>query len=137
MLDRVSRRRGARIAWTALGTVSLTIGVVGVVVPVLPTTPFLLLAAFCYARGSKRFHAWLIGAKVLGPYIRNYQEGKRMSTSAKLTTIVFLWMTMLATIALLDSDLIIKLLIAGVAVAVTAHIATLRPARREQGSEQP
>jgi len=62
----------AQHALIAAGTVFLVLGVVGVFVPVLPTTPFLLLAAACYLHSSRRLHDWLIHSRLLGPYLRHY-----------------------------------------------------------------
>lgn len=70
------------IAW-----LSLSLGIVGIVVPVLPTTPFLLLSAFCFEKSSEKFHAWLLENKVFGKYIRDYQEKKGISLRNKIIAI--------------------------------------------------
>ena len=77
-----------------LGTLFVVLGVVGMFLPILPTTPFLLLAAACYARSSDRFLHWLLYNRFFGAYIRNYREGRGMPRSTKILTLVALWLTL-------------------------------------------
>ncbi|MFZ1467479.1 MAG: YbaN family protein [Paracoccaceae bacterium] len=72
-----------RTLWLAIGLLFLALGLVGVVLPVLPTTPFLLLAAAAFARSSPRLHGWLLAHPTLGPPIRNWQENGAISLAAK------------------------------------------------------
>ena len=65
--------RAVRIALVTAGTSSLALGVIGIFVPVLPTTPFVLLAAGCYARASTRLHGWLLRSRAFGPMIREWE----------------------------------------------------------------
>jgi uncharacterized membrane protein YbaN (DUF454 family) len=74
-----------------LGTISLAVGLIGIVVPGLPTTPFLLLTAGLWLRGSTRFYNWLIRNKYLGPYITNWNKNKGLTRSAKIKAIIFQW----------------------------------------------
>ena len=80
---------------TIAGTFFLGLGITGIVLPVLPTTPFLLLAAVCYSRGSNRFYNWLTHNKLFGKYIRDYRRGKGISIRAKVFTISLLWATII------------------------------------------
>lgn len=73
----------ARALWLLLALASLALGAVGIVLPVLPTTPFLLLAAFAAARSSTRLHTWLLGHRVFGPVIRDWQASRAVSRRAK------------------------------------------------------
>ena len=68
-----------RITLIIIGTISTGIGIVGIFLPILPTTPFFLLAAACYVRSSKRFYHWLLNNKFFGIYVKNYVEGKKIS----------------------------------------------------------
>ena len=77
-----------------LGTVFVGLGVIGMFLPLVPTTVFLLLAAFCYSRSSERFHTWLITHRWCGRYIKNYTEGVGMTVRDKVTTISLLWATL-------------------------------------------
>ncbi len=80
-----------KILYLILGTISLALGLIGIVVPGLPTTPFLLLTAGLWLRGSTRFYNWLIRNKYLGPYITNWNKNKGLTKSAKIKAIIFQW----------------------------------------------
>src|SRR3989337_3676982 len=75
-----------------VGTVFLGLGVLGIALPVLPTTPFLLLSAACYYKGSKRMHNWLLNNKWFGGYIRNYMEGRGIPLRTKAFAMALLWL---------------------------------------------
>ncbi|PID36587.1 MAG: hypothetical protein CR993_04365 [Rhodobacterales bacterium] len=77
-------RHAKRAIYYILGTLFLLVGVIGVVLPVLPTTPFLLLTAFFYAKASDRLHYWLITHPFFGPPIRNWNERGAISRRAKM-----------------------------------------------------
>ena len=80
------------------GSIFLGIGIIGIVVPLLPTTPFLLLAAACYARSSEKIYNWLLNNKRFGPYIRNYIEGKGIPLKIKLYAISIIWFTIIFSV---------------------------------------
>jgi uncharacterized membrane protein YbaN (DUF454 family) len=109
----------------AAGTLSLAIGIVGIFVPILPTTPFLLLAAGCYLRSSQRFYNWLMGNRFFGNYIRNYIEGRGIPLKVKLFIIILLWVTIGISIWLVAKPLVTIILLI-VAVGVTLHIIFIR-----------
>ena len=75
------------------GTISLAIGIVGIVVPLLPTTPLLLLSAACYVRGSTKLYNWLLDSKHLGTYIRNYREKRAIPLRTKFGALCLLWVS--------------------------------------------
>jgi len=108
------------------GTLSTGLGIIGIFVPILPTTPFLLLAAACYMRSSERFYQWLINNRLLGAYVRNYIEGKGMPVKIKMFTILLLWLTIALTIVFGVQNIVIKIVLICIAVGVTAHIALIR-----------
>lgn len=121
------RRRGplARWALLTLGCVSLAVGVIGIFLPLVPTTGPLLLAAVCFDRSSPRFHAWLLNNRHLGGYIRNYREGRGLPMLQKVCTIGLLWTTIGLSIVYAVDAWWGDALLAIIATAVTAHIVTL------------
>ena len=108
------------------GTVFTAIGIVGIFVPVLPTTPFLLLAAACYLRGSEKFYHWLLNNRILGLYIKNYIEGKGMPLKMKLFTLILLWFSIGISMWIGTQNLAIRIILAVVAIGVTVHIITIK-----------
>jgi len=119
-------RRGLLIS---AGVLFVGLGVVGTLVPVLPTTPFLLLAAACFARSSERMHRWLLGNRVFGEYLRRYRNGEGLPLASKVTTLVLLWAT-LGVSASVAPLLWVRLLLLAVGLGVTIHILRMRTRRR-------
>ena len=112
------------------GTVCLIIGAIGILLPILPTTPFLLLAAACYYKGSERMHRWLLNNKWFGNYIRNYKEGKGISLKAKAFTLSLLWITISYSAFFVTNTLVFQIILLGIALAVSVHVMAL-PTFRE------
>ena len=83
-----------RVLLLSAGTVSVVLGVVGIFLPILPTTPFLLLAAACYVRSSNKFYTWLVSHPVLSKYILAYLDGQGIPRKAKYYTLSVMWLTM-------------------------------------------
>ena len=82
------RNRLLRYAWLAAGVTSLVLGIIGIALPLLPTTPFLILAAYCFARGSTRLHQWLVNHPRLGPPIRDWETYRAISKRGKQLAMV-------------------------------------------------
>ena len=104
------------------GTISLALGIIGIFIPVLPTTPFLLLSAACYSRSSKKFYDWLLSNRWFGNYIRNYREGRGVPLKVKLLTIIILWTTILTSAFLFVTNWKIQIMLIIIAIGVTIHI---------------
>ena len=83
-----------KILYTIVGTTSLILGIIGIFLPLLPTTPFLLLTAAMYFRSSPRWYHWLIQQKYLGSYIRNFREHKAIPLHAKIISVSLIWITL-------------------------------------------
>jgi uncharacterized protein len=126
-----------RLMLVTAGTCSVVLAVIGVFVPVLPTTPFLLLAAALYARSSKRFYRWLLGQRYLGAYIRNYREGRGIPMRTKVVTLALLWITIGSSAILVVESLILRLLLAAVAVGVTVHIVRVSTRCGRENDDKP
>jgi len=120
-MDSASEKLKRRL-FVVAGSVALGLGIIGVALPVLPTTPFLLLAALCYLRGSQRFYNALLRNRFIGSYIRNYLEGRGMSLKMKIWTLGLLWITILLTGTFATDNLIVRVILAAVVVGVTIHI---------------
>jgi len=118
------------------GTLCVALGVLGMFLPLLPTTPFLLLAAICYARSSKRFYKWLMTNRWCGEYIRNYREGRGIPLKQKVTTILLLWLTIGYAACFVISLWWIKLILLGIAVGVTIHMVRIKTFKPEAQSPQ-
>jgi uncharacterized protein len=112
----------------ALGTLALGLGIVGLFVPLLPTTPFVLAAAACYARSSRRLHAWLVGHRHLGPYLRAFEEGRGLPRRAKALALASLWLSILFCAFFLP-PVAAKAAAVAVACAVSAWIVAMPAAQ--------
>jgi uncharacterized membrane protein YbaN (DUF454 family) len=114
----------------AAGTAATATGIIGIFVPVLPTTPFLLLAAACYMRSSERCYRWLTRNRAFGAYVRNYIEGKGMALNVKLGTLFLLWGGIGVTMGLGTENLAVRIVLGLVAVGVTIHIIKIKTMKK-------
>jgi len=113
-----------------VGIISLILGSIGIVLPVLPTTPFLLLSAACFAKSSKRFYNWLMNNRILGTFIKNYKEGLGMPIKTKIFTLSTLWITIMITIFFFVKILWVQIILWIIVIAVSTHIILIRPKNR-------
>jgi len=114
------------------GFISLILGIIGIAIPILPTTPFLLLASAAFAKSSERFNEWLLNNKLLGAYIKNYREGKGLPLKIKVLTLSLLWITIIiSTLFLMDLLWVVIILIC-IAIAVSIHIILIKPKNLEK-----
>ena len=120
-----------RALWFIVGMVCLFLGVVGIVLPVLPTTPFLLAAAACFCKSSSKMYNWLLNNKWFGEYIKNYKEGRGLPMKTKITALTVLWITIsFSTVFLLNrllpAQLVLPLQLVMVVVAIGVSVHILR-----------
>ncbi|TVR74650.1 MAG: DUF454 domain-containing protein [Marinilabiliales bacterium] len=111
------------------GTTSLALGSLGIVVPLLPTTPFLLLTAACYIRSSDRLYRWLMNHRVYGKFLHNYIEHKAISRNVKIWSIAILWLTIITSAIFFISATWLRILFIVKAAVVTLHINSFRTLR--------
>lgn len=118
-----------------LGTVSVGLGIMGMFLPLMPTTVFLLMAAYCYSRSSERFHTWLMTNRLCGKYIQNFKSGRGMSIRQKVTTIATLWASIGFSIWFVYGSFWLTMFLAAIAIGVTLHIVLLKTYRPEANAE--
>ncbi len=104
------------------GSVSLALGIMGIFLPVLPTTPFLLLSAALYMRSSQRLYNWLMSHKHLGVYIRNFREYKALPLRVKIVSVTMVWATLLYCAFAVAKEWWMSTIFITIALGVTIHI---------------
>lgn len=119
----------------AVGVLAVCLGVFGIFVPVLPTTPLLLLAAGCFVRSSPRFYDWLLNQPWLGPYIRNYREHRGITLRGKLITLALLWAGIGSTMIFAMTPWWMRALLGVIAVSVTAHVLSFKTLAPQGGKQ--
>lgn len=113
-----------RAALVVCGTLSLGLGLIGVFVPLLPTTCFLLLAAWCYARSSQRLYNRLLNARFVGPYLQRYRDSRVIPPRVKAAALVMMWIT-IGYAVLTYPNLAVRLVLLAIAIGVTIHLQKL------------
>lgn len=111
-----------KIIFRILGFTSLILGIIGIIVPILPTTPFLLLSSYFFLKSSERLYNWLINNKILGQYIKDFQIEKSIPLKVKISSISLLWITISTSAIFFIHIIWIKLLLFAIAIGVTIHI---------------
>lgn len=115
-----------RIILVILGTLSAGLGILGIFLPLLPTTPFLILAAACYARSSQRFYNRLLNNRWFGSYVRNYRERRGISLKIKIISISTLWITITCSTLFAVKILWVRVVLFLIAAAVSWHILSFK-----------
>ena len=112
-----------------LGSISLALGVIGIFVPLLPTTPLLLLAAALYFRSSPKLYDWLLNHPRLGTYIRNFREHRAIPLRVKIVSVSLVWLTIGYCIIAVVEPLWLRIALALLATAITIHILSFKTLR--------
>jgi uncharacterized membrane protein YbaN (DUF454 family) len=123
-----NRRPFRRAALIICGTLSLALGVVGIFVPLLPTTCFLLVAAWCYARSSSRLYDRLMRAKWIGGYLQRYRDERSIPSHVKIASLVMMWIT-IGYSASVFPNVLIRVALLLTAAGVTWHLYRLPSAK--------
>ncbi len=123
---RQTENKIVKFIYIILGITSLGLGILGIFLPLLPTTPFLLLSAALFLRSSKRLYHWLMNHKYLGKHLQNYLHHKTIPLKTKIYALSLLWATILATSILAVSLIWVKILLIAIATAVTIHILSFK-----------
>jgi uncharacterized membrane protein YbaN (DUF454 family) len=111
-----------KILLTILGLIALGLGILGAFLPVLPTTPLLLLSAALFLRSNERLYEWLMNHPRLGTYISNFTKHKAIPLRIKVISITFLWLTLMYCAIFVTEILVLRLLFIAIAAGVTIHI---------------
>jgi uncharacterized membrane protein YbaN (DUF454 family) len=113
-----------------VGFLSVGVGFLGIFLPLLPTTPLLLLAAFCFANSSERFHRWLLGNRLFGAYIRDYVEKGGVSLRIKVSAISLIWISIGYCTAFLLENWYLRTGLLAIAAAVSIYLLRLPTIRK-------
>ena len=126
--EEISIQRNPVLRWLFLigGFILVGIGVLGMFLPLLPTTIFFLLAAWCFARSSERFHYWLLNNRIFGRYLSNYRTKGGMTRGSKIFSIAFLLAGIAVSVFFLTDNLYIRILLAAIAIGVTWHLLAIK-----------
>lgn len=122
MTQKIVKNKIVRILFIIAGFVSLLFAILGIFLPLLPTTPLVLLAAYLFGKSSEKFHFWIINNKVFGKYIKNYQDGKGITRRSKITAITSMWAVLLISVFWATEVLFLRIILTTVGLAVTIHL---------------
>jgi hypothetical protein len=126
---KITRNRLLRWILIITGTFLVGIGILGIFLPLLPTTIFFILAAVCYARSSEKFYVWLMHNRYFGKYIRNYKMGNGMTLASKIVSITLLWTAILISAFYGVENFYIRILLILIAVGVTIHLLWIKTSK--------
>ena len=120
-----SNKKVVRALFFIAGSITLALGAIGIVLPVLPTTPFLLVSLACYLRSSEKMTHWMLTNKYFGKYIKNYKEGKGIPLKTKFFAISLLWITIIYSAFFIVPIWIVQIILFTIATLVTLHLVRL------------
>ena len=120
-----------KFLYIVFGSISLALGILGIFLPVLPTTPFLLLSAAMYMRGSQRLYDWLMSHKHLGPYIKNFREHRALPLRVKTVSVSMVWATLLYCTFFVAKEWWMSVMFIAIAIGVTVHILSYKTLKKK------
>lgn len=121
-----------RSLYNFLGWLCVALGIFGIILPLMPTTVFLILASICFSKGSPQYQEWLLNHRKFGHYIRDYQEGRGIPKKCKLVAITMVWTSIGASAFFLISALWLKLLLLAIAAGLSLYLYCLPSTRLEK-----
>ncbi|MBN2546312.1 MAG: YbaN family protein [Spirochaetes bacterium] len=121
-----------KILLIILGTVSLSLGIIGIATPGLPTTPFLLLSAACYLRSSEKLYIWVTNHKVFGKYIKTYHEKKAMTLKSKIISLSMMWSMILLSVVFFINNNIVRSVVLLAGLTGTAVILRIKTYKQDE-----
>jgi uncharacterized membrane protein YbaN (DUF454 family) len=123
---RPTHSRAVRLAFVIGGHVCIVLALFGIILPVMPATVFLILAAACYARGSKKLHAWLLRNKWFGPPIRDWQQHRAMTLKSKVVALVSLYVGIGVSVVFFVKAPGLRIALGGIVLGVTAIVLLIK-----------
>jgi len=117
--------KAKKLLFIALGFIFLILGGIGVFLPLLPTTPLVILSSICFSYGSKRLEGWLCRNRIFGPYIENYRTGQGISKLHKIGSIAFLWVGLITSMIVIRTTMI-YIILCIVGIGVTTHLLMIK-----------
>ena len=124
-------RKPARILWALIGCISVAIGGIGIIIPGLPTTVFMIIGASCFARSVPRFEQWILDLPAIGPMVKDYRSGLGMPRRAKQMAISIIVITSGVSAGVLINALVVRLVVIGVGLAGVLYILKRVPTREK------
>lgn len=121
-----------KLIYKIIGLISLGLGILGAALPLLPTTPFLLLSLWCFSRSSDRLKEWLLTNKMFGEYLSNYTSGEGVPFKIKVYALTLLWVTIGYTSVFAISKLWVSIMLVVMAVCVTIHLVKIKTKKNEK-----
>lgn len=122
MSESRNTRKLKKYIFITLATIFVALGAIGIFLPLVPTTPFLLLAVYFYMNSSKKHLKRLLSNKLLGPYIRSYLSREGIPMKLKIRTLSILWITIISTMIFATDKLVVRVMLTIIAIGVTIHI---------------
>lgn len=108
-----------------VGVINVVMGIIGIFLPIWPTTIFVIIASICFARANPRLHNWLVQSKFLGPYLDNFHNKRGIAMAYKIRTALFMWAGMTFSMTLIEL-LWVQIMLICIGVAVTAHVFAIK-----------
>ena len=115
-----------RYAYLVAGFLLVAIGVIGIFLPLLPTTIFLILASACFVKSSPKANEWLRNHKIFGVYLKNYKDNSGLTIKSKIFSIIFLWVSILVSAFFLTYELYIRIILLAIAIGVSIHLTLVK-----------